>query len=147
MLDAAVGQGHLGYATALGQFRRGLRPDTISSDLTERTQRRHSLVECMAKFMAIGYSLPDVIRMTTANAAAAIGMRDSAGAIIVGRQADITILDVVSGPFLFRDGLNQAFAGQQALVPVVTVKGGWPSRRDPARIRGDGCPPPVSAHG
>lgn len=124
IFDAAVGQGHLGYATALGQYQRGLRPDTISSDLTGRTQRLHSLVECMSKFMAIGYSLPDVVRMTTVNAASAIKLADSAGAVAVGRQADITILDVISGSFEFRDAHRRAFTGRRAIVPVLTVKAG-----------------------
>jgi dihydroorotase len=124
IMDAAVGQGHLGYAAALGQYRRGLRPDTISSDLTERTGRLHSLVECMSKFMAIGYSLPDVVRMTTSNAARAVSLQDSAGAIAVGRQADLTVLDVVDGPFTFRDARKEAFAGQLALTPVRTIKAG-----------------------
>lgn len=124
VLDAAVGQGHLGYATALGQYQRELYPDTISSDLTGRTARFHSLVECMAKFMAIGYSIPEVIRMTSANAAAAVGLSNRAGTIAVGRQADITVLDVVRGSFQFRDGLGQLFTGHQAFVPVATVKAG-----------------------
>ena len=43
----------------------GLYPDTISSDLTAGGQTFHSLLECMAKFMSIGYSLADVITAAT----------------------------------------------------------------------------------
>ena len=45
--------------------------------------------------MRIGYSLSDVVRMTTVNAAKGIGLADQAGALAVGREADVTIFDVV----------------------------------------------------
>jgi dihydroorotase len=49
-----------------------------------------SLLECMTKFLALGYSLADVVRMTTASPAHALGLSDQLGAIAVGRQADLT---------------------------------------------------------
>jgi dihydroorotase len=81
-------------------------------------------MECMAKFMAIGYSLADVVRMTTANAAAAAGLADTAGALAVGRTADITILDVTEGDFRFTDTRKEAFSGRYGITPVHTVRAG-----------------------
>jgi dihydroorotase len=78
----------------------------------------------MAKFMSLGYSLPDVVRMTTVNAAKGIGMADSVGAIKVGREADVSIFDVVNGKWKFTDTLNQPFTGDKALVPVQTIRAG-----------------------
>ena len=94
ILDSALGMGNFGYQVAREQYERGLVPDTISSDLTLGGQAFHSLMECMAKFMAIGYSLADVVRMTTVNAAAAAGLADTAGTLTVGQMADITILEI-----------------------------------------------------
>lgn len=124
VLDPALGLGNFGYAAASEQAQRGLHPDTISSDLTAGGQSFHSLVECMAKFMAVGYSFSDVVAMTTGRAAAAIGRQDEIGAIAVGREADITVLDVVRGDFTFVDTTKASFSGEHGIVPVHTVRGG-----------------------
>ncbi len=124
VLDAALGRGNFGYDVACRQAELGLHPDTVSSDLTALGQSFHSLLECMAKFMAVGYSLADVVRMTTANSAAAIGLADEAGAIAVGREADLTIVDVVEGDFTFTDTTGQAFRGSHGLAPVQTIRAG-----------------------
>ena len=62
--------------------------------------------------------------MTTANAARGIGMSDRLGAIAVGREADLSIFDVIEGNWKFTDTLNQVFTGWQALVPVQTLRAG-----------------------
>jgi dihydroorotase len=124
ILDSAMGMGNFGYQVAREQYDRGLLPDTISSDLTLGGQSFSSLMECMAKFMAIGYSLADVVRMTTASAAAAVGLADTAGALVVGRTADVTILDVAEGSFRFTDTRKEAFGGRYGIAPVHTVRAG-----------------------
>jgi len=123
-LDSAIGLGNFGIEVARRQADLGLYPDTISSDLTIGSQTFHSLLECMAKFMAVGYSLPDVIKATTANAARALGLADEIGAIAVGRDADLSIIDVVDGDFTFTDTNGQGFTGRYGLVPVRTIKAG-----------------------
>jgi dihydroorotase len=124
ILDSALGMGNFGYRVAQAQFDRGLYPDTISSDLTLGGQSFHSLMECMAKFMAVGYSLAEVVKMTTANAAAAIGHADTLGSLAVGREADVTVFDVAEGDFVFTDTKKETFTGGWGLAPVQTVKAG-----------------------
>jgi len=124
VLDSALGMGNFGYRVAREQFERGLFPDTISSDLTGGGQSFHSLMECMAKFMAIGYSLAEVVRMTTVNAARAVGLAEETGAIKEGRVADITVLDVVEGGYRFTDTRREEFTGQHGIRPVQTVRAG-----------------------
>lgn len=146
VLDSALGRGNFGYEVAAHQAQLGVTPDTISSDLTAGTLSFHSLLECMAKFMAVGYSLSDVIRMTTVNAAVAVGQQDILGALAVGREADITVLDHVSGDYKFTDTIGTEFRGQHGLVPVQTVRAGqlfaprWgthPWGWEPERVKGD----------
>jgi dihydroorotase len=124
ILDSALGRGNFGYEVARRQAQLGLYPDTISSDLTAMGQTFHSLLECMAKFMAIGYGLADVVRMTTARPASVLGRADEIGALAVGRDADITILDLVEGDFSFTDTAGQAFRGGYGLAPVHTLRAG-----------------------
>jgi dihydroorotase len=124
-LDSALGRGNFGYEVARRQAEMGLQPDTTSSDLTAGGRKLGvGLLDSMAKFMSLGYSLSDVVRMTTAAAATAIGMADTAGALAVGREADISIFDVVEGNWKFTDTIQQAFTGTHALVPVQTMRAG-----------------------
>ncbi|WP_219460103.1 amidohydrolase family protein [Nonomuraea rhizosphaerae] len=124
VLDSALGRGNFGYKVAREQRALGLAPDTISSDLTAAGETFHSLLECMAKFMAVGYDLPEVVRMTTVNAARAIGAQDELGAIAVGREADLTVIDLVEGDFEFVDTAQDVFPGGFGLRPVHTVRAG-----------------------
>ena len=102
-----------------------LHPDTTSSDLTAGGRKFGvGLLDSMAKFMALGYSLSDVVRMTTANAARGLGMADRLGALAVGREADLSIVDVVEGRWKFTDTVQQVFTGSQALVPIQTMRAG-----------------------
>jgi len=124
VLDSALGRGNFGIEVARRQADLGLYPDTISSDLTAGGQDFHSLLECMAKFMSIGYSLREVVTAATTRAAAALGRQDELGAIAVGRDADLSVIDVVEGDFTFTDTTGQAFNGGYGLVPVRTLKAG-----------------------
>jgi dihydroorotase len=124
VLDSALGRGNFGYQVAREQHELGFAPDTISSDLTAAGQTFHSLLECMAKFLAVGYSLADVVRMTTVNAARAIGREGELGAIAVGREADLTVLDLVEGDFAFVDTAGETFYGGYGLAPAHTIRAG-----------------------
>jgi dihydroorotase len=124
VLDSALGRGNFGVEVARLQAEAGLYPDTISSDLTALGQTFHSLLECMAKFMSVGYTLADVVKATTVSAAAALGLGDTVGALAVGRDADITILDLAEGDFVFTDTTGQEFRGGYGLAPAYTLKAG-----------------------
>jgi dihydroorotase len=126
VLDPASGRSNFSIDVARRQADLGLQPDTISTDMSTpgRSEVVHSLMECMAKFMAVGCSLADVVRMTTLNAARALGKQDQLGAIAVGREADLTIMDVLPGPWKYADCRQEAFTGDHALVPVQTVRAG-----------------------
>jgi dihydroorotase len=126
VLDPALGAGNFGFDVARQQADLGLHPDTISSDLTAggRTRVVYSLMECMGRFMAAGYTVQDMVRMATTNAAKALGMQDQLGAIAVGREADITVFDTHNGRWKFVDTVQKVFSGEKAMTPVLTVRGG-----------------------
>jgi len=125
-LDPALGAGNFGFVLAQQQAEIGLLPDTISSDLTAggRTRVVYSLMECMGRFMAVGYKVEDMVRMATVNAAKALGMSDEIGALAVGREADITIFDVANGKWKFIDTIQHEFTGERAMKPVLTLRAG-----------------------
>lgn len=125
VLDPALGRGNFGIEVARRQADLGLRPDTLSSDITLGGRTRGvGLLDSMSKFLSLGYSLPDVVRMASTNAAAAVGLQDQAGALAVGRDADVSIVDLVSGRWKFTDTNEVPFVGDRVLVPVQTVRAG-----------------------
>ncbi|GAC1325982.1 MAG: amidohydrolase/deacetylase family metallohydrolase [Chloroflexota bacterium] len=125
VLDPALGRGNFGIHVARRQAEMGLHPDTLSSDVTLGGRSRGvGLLDSMSKFLSLGYSLPDVVRMASCGAARAVGLQEQAGALAVGRSADVTIFDVVRGTWKFTDTKNVPFTGDRALVPVQTVRAG-----------------------
>ena len=125
-LDTAHGRMNFSFASARRLLEQGVIPHTIATDMTlpGRQTTVGSLTEIMSKFLALGFSLEDVVRMVTVNAARAIGMADRLGSLVPGREADITVLRLVSGRFLFRDTKGETLEGDQALVPVLCVRAG-----------------------
>lgn len=125
VLDPALGRGNFGIHVARRQAEMGLLPDTISSDVTLGGRTRGvGLLDSMSKFLSLGYSLSDVVRMASSGAARAIGLDREIGALAVGRTADVTIFDVVTGQWKFTDTREVPFHGDRVLVPVQTVREG-----------------------
>jgi dihydroorotase len=125
VLDSALGRGNFGINVARIQADMGFAPDTTSSDVTLGGRTRGvGLLDSMSKFLSLGYSLSDVVKMGTSGAARAIGRQDSIGALAVGRDADISVIDVVSGRWKFYDTKEVPFTGDKALVPVQTLRAG-----------------------
>ena len=126
LFDAAVGRSNFSFEAAKAVLGQGLVPDIISSDLVglARFDLVHSLVECMGKFLALGLSVEDVVRMTTLAPARALGMEDEIGTLKPGRVADISILEVVEGEWLFRDITGASQRGTLALRPCAAVRAG-----------------------
>ena len=125
-LDTAHGRQNFSFDVAKAALDQGVNPRSISTDMTPpgRVNTVHSMTEMLARFMALGFSLEDVIRMTTANPASALGMEDTLGSLAVGRPADISVLREETGDWLFNDTEGNTLRGDKALVPVVTVKDG-----------------------
>jgi len=126
VMDSALGRHNFSFKVARAQADLGIHPDTISTDITPGGYGEivFSLLECMAKFMALGYSLTDVVQMTTVNPARALGLDAEIGAIAVGRVADLSIVDVVPGRWRFTDTVDDECLGEHALVPVQTLRAG-----------------------
>ena len=124
--DTAHGRQNFSFDVARRALERGVVPRSISTDLTVpgRQNTVHSMTEMLSRFLALGFSLEDVVRMATVNPAQALEMADSLGSLAVGRAADISVLGQETGDWVFHDTEGETISGDKALVPVVTVKGG-----------------------
>ena len=125
-MDTAFGRFNFSFDVAKRSLDQGVVPEGISTDITAPGRRNtvHSLTEMLSRFLALGFSLEDVIGMATVNPARALGMEDTLGSLEAGRDADITVLEEVTGDWVFKDTCGGTLNFEKALVPVVTVKGG-----------------------
>jgi dihydroorotase len=125
-LDTAHGRMNFGFEVGKRVLDQGMQPHCISTDLTVpgRLTTVHSLVEIMDRFIALGFTLEQVIGMVTMNPALALNEQDRLGSLAVGRQADISILEVRQGRWKVYDTLGETLPLETAIVPVLTVKRG-----------------------
>ena len=110
----------------------GCTPDTISSDLhvfSGNSPGVPYLPNVMSKFMAMGFSLEQVVTMATTAPAKIINRAPKIGTLQVGAPGDVAIMDLVEGPFSFLDTRNNKRDGKAFLKPVQTVINGVPFGR------------------
>jgi dihydroorotase len=124
--DTAHGRMNFSFDVGRRIIEQGLLPHCISTDLTVpgRILTVHSMTEMMTRFLGLGFTLPQVVTMCTANPARAIGAEQRLGSLQVGRQADISVLERREGDWVVKDVLGASLRVNQAMIPFVTVKRG-----------------------
>ena len=125
-LDTAHGRMNFSFDVGERVVDQGLVPHCISTDLTlpGRARTVHSMTEMMTRFLTMGFTLEQVITMSTLNPAMAVGVDDRLGTLAVGRQADISVLDMEEGDWVLYDVVGGTRRTDKAVVPVLTVKKG-----------------------
>ncbi|MBM3945315.1 MAG: amidohydrolase family protein [SAR202 cluster bacterium] len=125
-LDTAMGRFNFTFEVAMKAVEQGITPDTLSTDITVPGRRDtvHSLTEMMTRYLALGFTLPEVIAMASANPARALGMGDTLGSLAEGRVADVSVLDEANGNWLVKDCAGATLPVQKALAPAVTLRAG-----------------------
>ena len=125
-LDTAHGRSNFSFDVGQRVLDQDLIPHCISTDLTlpGRVRTVHSMTEMMTRFMAMEFTLDQVVAMSTINPANAIGEGGRLGTLEVGRQADISVLDIEEGDWVVHDVVGGSKRTEKAVVPVLTVKKG-----------------------
>jgi dihydroorotase len=126
VFDPAHGRFNMSFEVAKRMMEQGILPDSISTDITKpgRMSVVKSMTHVMSKFLALGFSLNDVISMSTFVPAGFIGMQEDLGTLAEGTTADIAILSIEQGKWTYDDALGVSLAGEIALQPILTFKGG-----------------------
>jgi dihydroorotase len=125
-LDTAHGRMNFSFDVGRRVLDQGLLPHCISTDLTVpgRLATVHSMTEMMTRFLGLGFTLPQVVTMCTSNPAKAIGEQGRLGSLAIGRQADISVLEIHDGDWIVYDVLGTGLGVTKAVVPFLTVKRG-----------------------
>ena len=127
IFDVGHGGGSFDFTVAEAALAEGVRPDTLSSDIhvfSGNSPGQPYLTNVMAKFVALGFTLEQVVTMATANPAKVIDRLPKHGTLQIGAPADATLLDVVNGPVEFLDTRNNKRPGKVSLRPTNTVVNG-----------------------
>jgi dihydroorotase len=125
--DVGHGGGSFDFTMAEAAIAQGCPPDTISSDVhvvSGNTPGMPYLTWVMGKFMALGYTLEQVVTMATINPAKIINRAPKLGTLQVGAPGDVAIMELVQEPVAFVDTRNNTRTGKVWLKPVQTVTAG-----------------------
>ena len=125
-LDTAHGRSNFSFDVGQRVLDQDLIPHCISTDLTlpGRVRTVHSMTEMMTRFLAMEFTMDQVVAMSTINPANAIGEGGRLGTLEVGRQADISVLGIEEGDWVVHDVVGGSKRTEKAVVPVLTVKKG-----------------------
>lgn len=124
LFDVGHGLHNLNFDVARRVLDQGLKPDGVSTDghRGNRTGPVYDLPTTMAKLMALGFSLAEVVEMATVNAARLLGRGDELGSIRTGRPAAISVLRLEEREWRAVDSQRGTLLARQALVPVFAIR-------------------------
>ena len=144
-----VGHGsHFSFDMARKVLQAGIRPHTLGADMHGYNVRApgadtaarqtnpffgvapFNLTNAMTKLLALDMPLADIIATVTNNPAAMLGLSDTLGSLRVGRDADISVLDIQDGRFELRDNSGNVVIGRHMLMPSLALVGGEPIQVD-----------------
>ena len=127
VFDVGHGGGSFDYTVAEAAIAQGAGPDTISSDIhvfSGNSPGMPYLTWVASKFLNMGFTLAQVIEMTSTAPAAVIGRIPKLGTLQLGAPGDVTLLEKIDGPVEFVDTRNNKRQGTVHLRPAGTVVGG-----------------------
>jgi len=126
LFDIGHGAGGFAFDVAQAQLDAEMAPHTISTDLHQRCLHgpAFDLPTTMAKMLALGMGLPEVLAAVTSNPARALGL--DAGTLAPGAAADIAVFTVEEGSFPLADVHGQVRVGRMRLRNDLTLLAGKP---------------------
>jgi dihydroorotase len=126
LFDVGDGGPHLSLDVAEKCLQQNFLPDTIGTDLGGLSINGpvYDLVTELSKFLAVGMSLDQVIERVTLRPTHMFNFGVEIGTLRPGTVADITILDVREGAFVFGDSTGKKRTGKQKLQSVAAIRAG-----------------------
>ncbi len=126
LLDVAHGRSSFGFEILERAMAQGLMPGNLSTDL--HTHCIHGPVydfpTLMSKFLALGFPLAEVVRLSTQTAAEWIGLGGEVGTLAKGARGDVAVFRVKEGRFVFEDSYGARRKGSRMLEATHVVLGG-----------------------
>ena len=83
-----------------------------------------NLTNAMTKLLALGMTLPQILATVTSNPARMLRLDDEIGSLQVGREADVTVLEVLQGRFELADNSGVKVTSSEMIVPSFALRAG-----------------------
>ncbi len=139
-----VGHGsHFSFDMAQKVLDAGIKPYTLGADMhgynvrvpdaTDEASRSQNpffgvapfnLTHAMSELLTLGMSLNEVIATVTINPARMLKMDDKIGTLQPGREADISVLEILEGRFELKDNSGASRTASELIVPVMCLRAG-----------------------
>jgi dihydroorotase len=125
LMDVGHGLHNLNFDVARKVLDQGLQPDGVSTDghRGNRAGPVYDLPITMAKLMALGFTLKQVVEMATANAARLLSRSHELGTLRVGDRAEISVLKIEDREWKAVDSQKGTIPARQAITPVYAIRG------------------------
>jgi dihydroorotase len=125
IFDVAAGGISFAYSQGIPAVKSGLYPDAISTDLHIGSMNgaTKDMLTTMNKFLAMGMDLSSVINVSTWKPAQII-KREELGHLTVGSEADIAILNMLTGKFGLFDYTGYKLETDKKLECEMTIRAG-----------------------
>ena len=127
IFDVAHGKGSFSWKSARAMLAQGFRPDVLSSDVHALCidGPAHDNLRVMTKFLALGWSLPEVVEASTVAPARAL-RRGDLGHLKPGAPGDVSVFRVTEAPIDLEDVEQNIVPFDRCLEPVgIAVGGRW----------------------
>ena len=125
LMDVGHGLHNLNFDVARKVLDQGLHPDGVSTDghRGNRAGPVYDLPTTMAKLMALGFSLNQVIEMATTNAAKLLGRTGELGTFKPGHPAELSVLKLEERDWKAVDSQKGTIPAHHAITPVYAIRG------------------------
>lgn len=126
IFDVGDGGPHLSLDMAEKCLQQNFLPDTIGTDLGGLSINGpvYDLVTELSKFLTLGMSVDQVIERVTLRPTRMFNFGVELGTLRPGSVADITILEVREGSFVFTDSTGKKRTGRQKLQSTAAIRAG-----------------------
>ncbi|MBI2829939.1 MAG: amidohydrolase/deacetylase family metallohydrolase [Chloroflexi bacterium] len=126
ILDVAMGKNNFSFRVAREMMKQGILPTTLSTDLGTVNLKHpvFGMTVTLSKFLALGLGLRQLIEMSTVNPARALGEESRIGSLKLGMEADVSILEILSGKWRLEDSEQKTIDVDRLISPSMTIKAG-----------------------
>ncbi|MFC2066564.1 amidohydrolase/deacetylase family metallohydrolase [Chloroflexota bacterium] len=126
VLEVAHGRSNVSFEVVRKCMSQGILPTVISTDVSRSSLNGpvYGMTVTMSKFIALGLDLKNVIEMSTINPARALSIEGRVGSLKLGMDADISIMELLSGTWKLEDSAQQTIEATTLIAPSMTIKSG-----------------------
>jgi dihydroorotase len=127
IIDVGHGGGSFDYTVCEPAIQQGFGPDVISSDIhasSGNSPGKPFMPWVMSKFLNLGYTLEQVVAMSTTNPAKVIDRLPKLGTLQLGAPGDVSVFELIEGPVSFVDTRDNKREGKRYLKPLHTIRAG-----------------------